>query len=118
LETFVANDPLKPPKGTKGDAAHAVARAGLSAIPLVGGASVELFQYIVQPPLEKRRLAWMSAVGEKLKELEEGGLNIDKLQEDDRFLSTVMAASQLALKTHQEEKRAALRNVTANAAKG
>jgi hypothetical protein len=114
----VTDNAFKPPEKTKGDTAHAVARAGLSAIPFVGGASVELFQHVVQPPLEKRRLAWMNAVGEKLKELEDGGLNLEKLQQDERFLSTVMHASQLALKTHQEEKRAALRNVIVNAAKG
>lgn len=109
---------LKPPEPSKGDALHAVARAGLSSIPIVGGASVELFQYVVQPSLEKRRIAWMATVGERLMQLEERGVGLEKLQNDERFISTVMHASHLALKTHQEEKRAALRNVIANAAQG
>lgn len=109
---------LKPPLPSKGDAAHAVTRAGLSAIPAVGGAAVELFQHVVQPPLERRRNAWMEAVGQKLVELEERGVDIDALRNDERFISTVMHASQLALRTHQNEKLTSLRNVITNAARG
>lgn len=112
------DDELKAPEGTKADAAHAVARAGLAAIPYAGGAAVELFSAVIQPPLEKRQVAWMNSVGEKLKELEESGLNLEELQNNEAFISTVMHASQLALKTHREEKLAMLRNVVANAALG
>lgn len=112
------DDKLKPPASSRSDVVHAVARAGLSAIPVVGGAAVELFQHIVQPPLERRRKDWMEAVGEKLVELEQRGVDIDALQRNERFISTVMHASQLALRTHQKEKLAALRNVIANAARG
>jgi hypothetical protein len=31
-------------------------------IPVVGGPAAELFQQVVQPPLEKRRIAWMANV--------------------------------------------------------
>jgi hypothetical protein len=90
----------------------------LSAIPVVGGAAVELFQYVVQPPLERRRGDWMEAVGQKLTELEKRGVDIDALQNNERFISTVMHASQLALRTHRKEKLEALRNMIANAATG
>lgn len=112
------DDELKAPEGTKADTAHAVARAGLSAIPFAGGVAVELFSSVVQPPLEKRRAAWMNSVGEKLKELERAGLSLEELQENEAFISTVMHASHLALKTHREEKLTMLRNVIANAALG
>jgi hypothetical protein len=114
----VNDDELKTPEAGKSDAAHAVARAGLSAIPFAGGAAVELFSAVVQPPLEKRRIAWMNSVGEKLKELENSGLDLEGLQENENFISTVMYASQLALKTHREEKLTMLRNVITNAALG
>ena len=117
-EATVPDDKLKPPGPSRGDAAHAVARAGLSTIPVVGGAAVELFQHVVQPPLDRRRNNWMEAVGEKLAELEQRGVDIDALKKNERFISTVMHASQLALRTHQKEKLAALRNVIANAARG
>ena len=112
------DDELKAPEGTKADAAHAVARAFFAAIPYAGGATVELFSAVIQPPLEKRRVAWMNSVGEKLLELEESGLNLEELQNNEAFISTGMHASQLALKTHREEKLTMLRNVVSNAALG
>lgn len=108
---------LKAPTTSKGDTVHAIAKVGLSSIPTVGGASAELFQLLVQPPLEKRRIMWMETVGEKLKKLEDHGFNLETLQDNERFISTVMHASEIALKTHQKEKKAALRNVILNAAK-
>lgn len=112
------NDKLRVPKKSLGDAAHAVAKTGLSAIPLVGSPAAELFQYVVQPPLERRRERWMADVGEKLRELEAKGLNLDSLQTNEQFISVVMQASQVALRTHQEQKLRALRNAVLNVAKG
>lgn len=114
----MASDKLEPPKASKGDAAHAITKAGLSAIPVIGGPAVELFQHLVQPPLERRRQEWMTSVGEKLKELEDRGIDIGKLGQSEEFISAVMHASQIALRTHQEEKREALRNAVFNIASG
>jgi hypothetical protein len=114
----MADDKLKVPKQSKGDVAHTLAKAGLSAIPVVGGPAVELFQYVVQPPLEKRRGEWMAQVGEKLRELEANGLKLDELQKNEEFVSAVMHASQIALRTHQAAKLDALRNAIINVAKG
>jgi hypothetical protein len=106
------------PERTKSDAVHAVVKAVLSVVPAVGGPAVELFQYVVQPPLEKRRDQWMRDVGEKLEELQAKGLDLDQLQKDDRFISAVMQASQAALRTHRAEKLTALRNAVLNVATG
>lgn len=106
------------PKRTLGDAAHAIAKAGLAAIPGVGGPAVELFQYVVQPPLEKRREQWMAQIAERLKELEANGLKLEDLRDNEQFISAVMLATQAALRTHQVEKLAALRNAVTNIAKG
>lgn len=114
----MATDNLEPPKATRGDAAHAVIKAGLSALPVVGGPAVELFQNLVQPPLERRRAEWVAAVGEKLLELESRGIDIEELGQKDEFISAVMHASQIALRTHQDEKREALRNAVFNVAAG
>lgn len=114
----MADDKLKVPEQAKGDVAHTLAKAGLSAIPVVGGPAVELFQYLIQPPLEKRRGEWMAQVGEKLQELETEGLKLDELQKNEEFVSAVMHASQIALRTHQAAKLDALRNAIINVAKG
>ena len=42
------------PQRSKGDHAHSLAKAGLSSIPMVGGVAAELFQHLVQPPLERK----------------------------------------------------------------
>ena len=114
----MTDDRFKVPKQSKGDVAHTLAKAGLSAIPVIGGPAVELFQYLVQPPLEKRRGEWMAQVGEKLRELEAKGLKLEDLQKNEAFVSAVMHASQIALRTHKAEKRDALRNAILNVAKG
>ncbi len=114
----MVDDNSDPSKKSAGDAAHAVARAGLSAIPVVGGAAVELFQAVIQPPLEKRRDKWMQDIGDRLSQLESEGLRIEDLQSNEQFISATMYASQLALRTHQESKLEALRNAVVNVAKG
>lgn len=106
------------PKPSKGDAAHALAKAGLSAIPVVGGPAVELFQFLIQPPIERRRNAWMTEIGERLKDLEDQGLRLEDLQNNDRFITAVVLASTAALRTHQTEKIAALRNAILHIAVG
>lgn len=111
-------DELEPPKPTKGDSIHAITKAGLSAIPFIGGPAVELFQHLIQPPLERRRLEWMEIVGEKLQELDKKGIDIEALGQKEEFVSAVMHASQIALRTHHYEKRDALRNALLNLATG
>jgi len=114
----MTNEIPSTPAAGKGDAVHAVAKAGLSMIPLLGGPAVELFQAVVQPPLEKRRTEWMDAVGSKLVELEANGLNVASLQNNDEFITVVMQATQAAMRSHNLAKREALANAILNVAVG
>jgi len=111
-------NPTDPPNRSAGDVVHATAKAGLSAIPILGGTAAELFQLVIQPPLERRRTKWMAAVGEKLRKLEEQGVNLEELTKNEEFVSAVMQASSIALRTHQQEKLDALRNAVLNTAVG
>ena len=105
------------PEATLGDRLHILAKAGIASLPVVGAAASELFTVILAPPLETRRVEWMNDVAEHLKELEERGeLNLEDLQDNDTFITTVMQASQAAIRNHQSEKREALRNAVLNAA--
>jgi hypothetical protein len=107
----------QPPRPSVGDAAHAVVKAGLSSIPIVGGAATELFNAFITPPIERRRRAWMEEVGNALQKLEtERGVQLEALQANETFIDTVMQASQVAIRNTQEEKRRALRNAVMNAA--
>jgi hypothetical protein len=60
----------------------------------------------------------MATVGEKLQELESRGVDLEELSQKDEFISAVMHASKIALRTHQDEKRDALRNAVFNVAAG
>ena len=105
------------PEATLEDRLHTLAKAGIASIPIVGAAASELFTVILAPPLEKRRVEWMNDVAEHLKDLEERGeLNLEDLQDNEIFITTVMQASQAAVRNHQSEKREALRNAVLNAA--
>lgn len=111
----MSENALPAPQQHTGDGIHAWAKAGLSVIPMAG----DIFQMVVQPPLEKRRAAWMEAVGEKLAELErDSGLKLEALQDNEQFISAVLHASAMAVKNHQQEKLDALRNAVINIAKG
>ena len=106
------------PQPAAGDAAHALAKAVLSTVPVVGGPAVELFQFLIQPPIERRRAKWMAQVGEKLAQLHAAGLNLQSLQSNEQFVSATLHATQIALRTHVDEKLTALRNALANVASG
>ncbi|MGB7296678.1 MAG: hypothetical protein WBC70_13925 [Candidatus Aminicenantales bacterium] len=106
------------PHISKGDIAHAATKGILSEIPLAGGLASEIFNLVIAPPLAKRRDKWMESIAEGLKDLESKieGFKIEYLVGNDSFITTVMHASQTALKNHQEEKLNALRNAVLNAA--
>lgn len=110
------SDKYEPPSGTRGDAAHAVVRAALNAIPVAGGGAVELFNWLMTPPIERRRQAWMNDVADGLRALEDAGaIKLEELRESDAFVDVVLHATQAAIRTSQEEKRTALRNAVLNA---
>src|SRR4030042_1026429 len=105
-------------KKTSGDITHAVAKAGISGIPIIGGPAAEIFSLIIVPPLSKRRDRWIESIAEDLKKLEEkvSGFKIEELSENDAFITAVTHSSQVAIRNHHDEKFEALRNAVLNAA--
>ena len=101
-----------PPKSSTGDSAHSVATAILSLIP----GATELFEYFIKPPLEKRREIWMEIVADALRDLENNRFDIQQLQSDERFITIVVQATAIAIRTHQHEKLIALHNAIINSA--
>ncbi len=101
-----------------GDYAHTGVRAGLSTAPFLGGPLAEFFSMIITPPLEKRRTEWLIDIFTRLKQLEEKveGFKIENLAENEIFISTLLYATQVAMRTHLREKLDALRNAVINSA--
>lgn len=86
-----------------------------SLVPVFGAPVVELMNMLVTPKLQLRRDTWFQELGERVKKLEEEGkINYEDLQKDDVFIDISMKATEVALKTHQEEKLNALRNALIN----
>ncbi len=111
------SDKYEPPQPTIKDHAHAVTRAVLGSVPGYGAAAAELFQMVVVPSLDKRRVEWMNEVAEALRTLEE---KYDRLIEDlasnEKFVDVLLQASSAAMRTSHEEKHTALRNAVLNSA--
>jgi hypothetical protein len=109
----------EPPKAEASDKALAVVRAVTGSIPLAGNAVNELMPLFFTAPLEKRRQAWMNQIAEALYDLKiNQGVNLDQLQSDERFISVLVQASQVAMRNHQQEKIQALRHAVSNSASG
>lgn len=103
-----------------GDWAHTLAKAALSAIPILGGPAAELFGVLLIPPLAKRRDEWLQSIAEGLHKLEEAlqGFKIESLVGNETFVTSILHASQAAMRSHQKEKLEALRNAVLNVAAG
>lgn len=112
---------LTPPTTrSAGDKGYVLAKAVLGSIPVAGAAATELFTFVVAAPLEKRRDAWMASVAEELHRLNEtvAGFRLEDLPENEAFITAVMHASAIAIRSHQVEKLDALRTAVVNAAGG
>ena len=68
--------------------------------------------------MEKRRAEWLNAVADRLAHLEERleGFKVADLAGDEDFITAVLVASQIAMRSHEEEKLDALRNAVVNVA--
>jgi hypothetical protein len=111
------SDSLTPPDRSKEDHIHRIVKAGLSAVPFAGGPLAELFDALVTPPLEKRRDTWRKQIAEDLRRLEtEAGISLEKLQNNEAFISLLVQATVVAIRNHHDEKKDALRNCVQNAA--
>lgn len=111
------SDNLEVPKEGKYDKLHTLIKGAIGSIPLPGSSlAAEVFGIILMQPVAKRRDAWMEAVAEAVLSLSEKleNFSIDKLREDEEFVSFLMEATQIALKNHQEEKLNLLQNSLQN----
>jgi hypothetical protein len=98
------------------DGAHTLARAVLSAIPVIGGPLSVLFESVFSPPIEKRKQEWLQRLAQSVNTLTEkiDGLTPEALSKHEVFISVALQASQIALRSHQKEKLEALQNAVLN----
>lgn len=107
-------DPAVEPTSEK---AHRMTRASLAAVPALGGTLVEAFNALIEPPMARRKTEWMVQVTDALNQLfEKGILTEEDLQTNEKFFTTLVHASNVAIRNHEKEKLDALRNAVLNSA--
>lgn len=110
-------DGLDPQLEPESEKFHRLARIGLGAVPVAGGALVEIFNSVLESPLSKRRTETILVIGETLNDLIDRGVVTEEgLKENEAFISTVAEVCNITLRNHQEEKLEALRNAVKNSA--
>lgn len=104
------------PGRSKAEIGAAIVRAGISSVPVAGGAAAELFDLVIGPRLERRKEEWFNYLADAVDELRErlDGFDPRDLDGNEQFVSAVLAASTIAMKSHQQEKLEMLRNALIN----
>ncbi|MBC8393258.1 MAG: hypothetical protein H8E17_11920 [Deltaproteobacteria bacterium] len=99
------------------DTTHSIVKAGISLVPVFGGAASEIFNSLIVPPIEMRRNEWMEEISSILEALENKyDVKTSSLSDDPEFIDIVFQATRVALKTSNKEKRINLRNMILNSA--
>jgi hypothetical protein len=124
----MAEDPIKLfatraeryPEPTEADTAQAMAKAGIAAIPVIGGPINQVLSLVLTPAVGRRRDEWLKELAHALDQMEKkvAGFRIEKLADNEAFVSATIQATLIAIGTHQREKREYLRNALLNVAKG
>lgn len=88
----------------------------MAAIPIVGGPLATLSE-LFDGPLTRRRQRWFEELSKAQSELERRVDELSKpLDQNEEFITAALNASQIATRTHQQEKLDALRNAVKNSA--
>jgi hypothetical protein len=124
----MAEDPIKLfatraeryPEPTEADTAQAITKAGIAAIPVIGGPINQVLSLVLTPAVGRRRDEWLKELADALDQMEKkfAGFRIEKLANNEAFVSATIQATLIAIGTHQREKREYLRNALLNIAKG
>jgi hypothetical protein len=106
------------PQKSGADVAYGLVKAAVSSLPVADGAAAEILSLVFGPPLERRREEWLQRLADAVREIQENvaDLTPEKLSQNEAFVSTALRASEIAVRTHQEEKLEALRNAVVSAA--
>lgn len=105
-----------PPKTSKADVALTISKALVAVIPLAGGSLATLSE-LLEWPISRRRQLWMEELAQAVSELQQRIEELARpLAENEAFVTAALQATQIALRTHQQEKLDALRNAVKNSA--
>lgn len=110
------------PEPQNSDKAISVARALIKGaagqIPFAGSFLTEIIDLLFIEPIEERRNEWFKSLAEAIEEIrcQQESLTVEKLANNNEFITTIHRATEIAVRTHQQEKREFLRNAVVNSA--
>jgi hypothetical protein len=104
------------PKRTAKDLVHRTVKAGMSAIPFVGGPAAEFFDYFIRSPILERQDEFVLKLALGLDRLQKNQIDIETLPNNQKFVTIVSQAMVISLRNHQKEKLEALQNAILNSA--
>jgi hypothetical protein len=110
---------LEVPQREPVDYVHTAVKTAIASIPNWWAApAAELFSLVFASPIEKRRDEVLEDVVWVIRETAArvDGLQPEKLAQNEAFISATMQAARIAMSTHKQEKREALRNALLNIA--
>ena len=107
---------MKPPTNPKSEAAAALIKGAVSAIPIAGSVISEVGNLYLNP-LEKRKQEWMNEVCRTIEDIQNRFSRLPaSLEADEAFISFLYQTTIIAFKNHQQEKLKALSNALVSAA--
>ena len=95
-----------------------IAKAVVSAVPVLGGPAAELLDMVIRPGIEKRQTDWFNSIAQDLAQLQKriDGFQVADLADHPAFISAMLQTAAIALRNHDEEKLKALHNAVLNVA--
>jgi hypothetical protein len=116
------SDDIRPPIPSTRDRViklgQAAAKGTVGALPFAGSLIAEILNVLFKDPADLRRQDWMESVADAVDEIrrKQEDLTLEKLGQNEEFVSMLHRATDVAVRTHERTKRAALRNAVVNAA--
>ena len=108
------------PQSNEIDATRTALEKVVEMVPVLGPITVHMIAHFLAPGVERRREEWFKELADGLDRLRETKecFNVESLAQSETFVSAAIQATRIAIATHQEEKRAYLRNALLNIAIG
>lgn len=114
----MSDEKLSYPADQGKDLVHTIAKASISAVPVVGGPIAEFFGVFVPSSLSNRRDEWARKLTDAVNALlEKGAVSVDDLRDNPNFVDAVIEATIQATKTSSDAKRERLAAAVAAAAR-
>jgi hypothetical protein len=99
--------------------ARALVKGAAGSVPVAGSFLAEIIDFLYKQPIDQLREDWIIDLAETLEEIQnkQAELTPEKLAEIPEFVTILHRATEVAVRTHQKEKRQYLRNAINSAIK-